>query len=490
LATASRVRSFTPFTFAPGRGSRPASAEDCAPLWGRVSTWALLLLLLYFAVDGVSPFSNSPVATRAVATDSAGGTMMERLSKLLVFGVCMLFAAERWPAVRRMCKQTKLITSFPLFALLLCPVSQMPSRTISSATLLLSAILLLYALLSKYSFDQMLELFLVLGFIAIAASAFLALALPQYGRDLMGGHSTAWKGIFSAKNYLGHMGLFFLTVAMSYRGRTSLLRLVRGFQVVLCLVAIGFSQAATSYILTAFYCAYFVIVTVLHRLRKKDYVILVLVAFFCLLGTVAVIAASPDFLFSLLGKDSTLTGRTGIWVATLESIARRPLFGYGYQAFWLGLEGESYHVILAVSWLLAQAQNGYIDVALQMGAVGLSIVLLVFAFAFRDAATCLFRSRSDAQLHAVEWYLAIVLLTFLWNLDESFLFEPKHLGSMMFLIACIGLKKEWMALRAAAANTRPNALGNSPRRWMAPARQASAALRRLATARFRVRFVP
>jgi exopolysaccharide production protein ExoQ len=98
--------------------------------------------------------------------------------------------------------------------------------------------------------------------------------------------------------------------------------------------------------------------------------------------------------------------------------------------------------------MLAQAQNGFIDVTLEMGLAGLTIVLLIFGFAFRDAAACLLRSRDDAQLRSVEWYLAIVLLSLLCNLSESFLFDAKHLGSLMFLLACIGLKREWMRLRA------------------------------------------
>jgi exopolysaccharide production protein ExoQ len=133
----------------------------------------------------------------------------------------------------------------------------------------------------------------------------------------------------------------------------------------------------------------------------------------------------------------------------MDSILKRPLLGYGYQAFWLGLEGESYRVILAVSWVLAQAQNGFLDVLLEVGVAGLAVVLLVFGFAFRDGVACLFQSRDPRQLRAVEWYLAIVVLTLIYNLDESFLFEPKHLGSMMFLLACVGLKIEWLRLRAA-----------------------------------------
>jgi hypothetical protein len=73
---------------------------------------------------------------------------------------------------------------------------------------------------------------------------------------------------------------------------------------------------------------------------------------------------------------------------------------------------------------------------------------MVFGFAFRDGVVCLLRSHDQAQLRAAEWYFAIVILTLIYNFDESFLFDPKHLGSMIFLLACVGLKMEWLRLRA------------------------------------------
>jgi exopolysaccharide production protein ExoQ len=427
--------------------TREGRPEIAVNIWRCVSTWALLLLLVYFALDGTSPFMNDPTATRAVATSSAGGVIVERLSKFLIFVACMVFVVRRHQSVRRLSMQMKLVTSFPILALLLCPVSQQPTRTISSGVLLLGGILLLFYMMSRYSLDKVLEIFLVLGAVTIVASILFALVLPQYGLDQMGGHSDAWKGIFSAKNYLGNLALFFLTIAVSYRARTTLLRFVRVSQIISCLVAIAFSRAATAYMLTAIYVVYYLTLKTLHSFRKKDYLVVGLFLFVALSATAAVIVVWPDFLFSLLGKEVTLTGRTEIWTAVIESIARRPVLGYGYQAFWLGLEGESYRVILAVSWVLAQAQNGFLDVMLEMGAAGLVIVLLVFGFAFRDGVLCLLRSRDETQLWAVEWYLAIVILTLIYNLDESFLFEPKHLGSMMFLLACVGLKMEWMRLR-------------------------------------------
>jgi O-antigen ligase len=416
-------------------------------IWGRASTWALLLLLIYYALNGISPFVNDPTALRAVATTSSGGVAFERLSKLAVFLLCMAFVVRRQQTVLRFCRQMKLVTAFPLLALLLCPVSQQATRTSSSALVLLGGILLMYSMMGSYTFDQVLEQLLVLGTVTIGGSIVFALALPQYGLDNMGGHATAWKGVFSAKNALGDLALFFLTAAVSYRARSSLLRTLRACQILFCLIAIAFSQAATAYLLTAVYVIYFAVMKILHRFRKRDYIVLAVAMLFAFFVAAAVVLlARPEFLLNLLGKDSSLTGRTQIWDAVLHSIAQRPLLGYGYQAFWMGLEGESYHVILAVSWMLNQAQSGFLDVTLEMGLAGLTLVLLIFGYAFRDALVCLSRTRDEGRLRAVEWYLAVVLLTLLYNLDESFLFEPKHLGSMLLVLACVGLRQQWIGV--------------------------------------------
>jgi len=445
-ANSEAVKRYGPATDTVSRREGPA--RESGNIWSHASTWALLLLLLYFALDGVSPFVNEPTATRAVATSSAGGVLTDRLGKLLMFVACMIFAMQRHQSVRRLSMQMKLVTSFPILALLLSPLSQLPTRTISSGALLLGSILLLYYIMSRYQLDQVLELLLVLGTATMVASIVFAVALPRYGLDQMGGHSSAWKGIFSAKNYLGNLALFFLTATVSYRARTPFLRAARVSQIIFCLTAIAFSRAATAYMLTAVYIGYFLTLKCLHNFRKKDYFVVSFLLLAVFVSMTVVIVVWPDFLFTLLGKDVTFTGRTEIWSAVLDSIAKRPLLGYGYQAFWLSLQGESYRVILTVSWVLAQAQNGFLDVMLEMGMVGLTIVLLVFGFAFRDGVVCLFQSRDQTQLRAVEWYLAIVVLTLFYNLDESFLFDPKHLGSMMFLLACVGLKIEWLRLRA------------------------------------------
>ena len=99
-------------TFAPDRvGQWAASVREERDIWRSVSTWGLLLLLLYFALAGVSPFVNEPTATRAVATVSAGGVVFDRLSKLLICVACLMFAMQRQKAVLKLGMRMKLIIS-------------------------------------------------------------------------------------------------------------------------------------------------------------------------------------------------------------------------------------------------------------------------------------------------------------------------------------------------------------------------------------------
>lgn len=80
---------------------------------------------------------------------------------------------------------------------------------------------------------------------------------------------------------------------------------------------------------------------------------------------------SPIF-SSLLSRDETLTGRTDIWRSVLEVAARKPILGTGYGGYW-GLQGESDRHYGAV-----QSHNGYLDVYLQVGIVGLAALFMFF----------------------------------------------------------------------------------------------------------------
>jgi len=76
-----------------------------------------------------------------------------------------------------------------------------------------------------------------------------------------------------------------------------------------------------------------------------------------------------------LGKDVTLTGRVPLWLALIPFLQERPWTGYGLGGFWLGWEGPSAYVWSQVGWDPSHGHNGYLDLWLDLGLIGLSLGL-------------------------------------------------------------------------------------------------------------------
>ena len=87
-------------------------------------------------------------------------------------------------------------------------------------------------------------------------------------------------------------------------------------------------------------------------------------------------------LLHALGRDSTLTGRTDIWRQVLD-LHTNPLVGVGFESFWLGERlrkiGELYW------WQANEAHNGYLETYLNLGLIGLFILVGWIVAAFRKS---------------------------------------------------------------------------------------------------------
>ena len=80
-----------------------------------------------------------------------------------------------------------------------------------------------------------------------------------------------------------------------------------------------------------------------------------------------------------LGKNMTLTGRTYIWAHVVDAINKYPLFGYGYGGFWQewrGVDDPSFNVRTPSGFKAMHAHNGFLDMGLDFGWIGLSLFSL------------------------------------------------------------------------------------------------------------------
>jgi O-antigen ligase len=84
------------------------------------------------------------------------------------------------------------------------------------------------------------------------------------------------------------------------------------------------------------------------------------------------------FLLGLYGKDLTFTGRTVIWRGCFRAIREQLWFGYGLGGVWSNPGAQPTKGILSqLGFIVFHAHNGYIELMLHLGLVGLFIWMAI-----------------------------------------------------------------------------------------------------------------
>jgi len=86
--------------------------------------------------------------------------------------------------------------------------------------------------------------------------------------------------------------------------------------------------------------------------------------------------------FEFLGKSPDMTHRTDIWKSVFNLVSERPLEGWGFTGVWVpGVEPFSGLIVInGIEYF--QAHNSYLEMALQLGAVGLVLFLILLTRTF------------------------------------------------------------------------------------------------------------
>jgi len=203
-------------------------------------------------------------------------------------------------------------------------------------------------------------------------------------------------GIAEGKNGLGAncmiLGFFFvwylLQTLRTERSvwRRNELRLIAG-----CLIAswwlLSQAHSATSFI--SLMVGILIVVFVGIRAVNKN-----LIGRYLLIGLVLLVVAELVFgisghLSEGLGRGSGMSGRRELW-AGLLALHTNPILGTGFESFWLGdrlkrLEGIFF-------FIPNEAHNGYLEIYLTLGLIGVFLVIGLFVATFRKIRLELFQN--------------------------------------------------------------------------------------------------
>ena len=104
------------------------------------------------------------------------------------------------------------------------------------------------------------------------------------------------------------------------------------------------------------------------------------------------------------GHNATIEGRAQLW-ATLLHTDRNPIFGAGFEGFWLGDRLE--RLWQEYWWHPTQAHNGYLELYLNLGAVGLLTFIVVIFVTFQNCKEGLLKDFAWGRL--LMGYLVAIL---------------------------------------------------------------------------------
>ena len=259
--------------------------------------------------------------------------------------------------------------------------------------------------------------------VTVLASWLLLLFFPNAA--IMGDpHAGSWRGVFWHKNFTGSLMAFGTIIFLLYgftatRHNTGRITVcVIGY--LLSLVYTVFSKSAAGvaiwFGLSMAAVILFIWSKIRVRLTRPHYILIA--ALVLAIGLLAIL--NLDFVFGLVNRESTLTGRLPLWNYLISIASQRPILGRGFGAVWV-VEEFQLQTTLAQGWSFAitNGHNGFIDILLGLGIVGfLSVLVIYFITLYRTGKYFINESKFENSLPFL-----VIIYFLLSNLTISFFLE-------------------------------------------------------------------
>ncbi len=285
------------------------------------------------------------------------------------------------------------------------------------------------------------------GFLLVPASVLLSKYYTSLGRGFGEGGEAFYTGVATSKNELGGVCLLFGLGAVwclcgYFRAKRSSRRsgLLIAQGVILGMVLWLFWKAQTMTALACFLMASAILImTCFPMVTRRTWLIHTLVVLMLLVSFSTLFLGIGSGLLTTLGKDATLTGRTAVWDLVLSLPGNR-LIGTGFESFWLGPRLDK---IWSVYWWHPnEAHNGYIEVFLNLGWIGVSLLAVLWVTGYHTVMSALRRHPGPAGLR-----LAFLMVAVAYNFTESAV-RMMHPVWICFLLATIAVPGGWMRTKA------------------------------------------
>ncbi|PWC33925.1 O-antigen ligase family protein [Azospirillum sp. TSO35-2] len=270
-----------------------------------------------------------------------------------------------------------------------------------------------------------LSILMIISFVMIAA-------MPAIGLDSTQ-HVGAWKGVFFQKNVTGRMMVWLVLCLVWLDWQKESSRWMTRPLLGLAMLLIVMSRSGTGLVTSILVSVALLSTTFLRGSIRSFAPTIALLAALLVIMVTAGAFFWYDVLYAL-GRDPTLTGRTVLWDHILQSVWDRPLLGYGYAAYWFGINGPG--ASFTKDWGITSAHSGWLELTLDLGLVGVVLVLVVLG---RMLFQGFFAARYGNSRAEAAWAFAVGCALLAVSVSESVFAERHSLNWVIATIAVVRL---------------------------------------------------
>ncbi|MGH9454163.1 MAG: O-antigen ligase family protein [Terriglobia bacterium] len=281
------------------------------------------------------------------------------------------------------------------------------------------------------------------GFVLLPASILLIKYFGDLGRGYTPDGMPMNTGVTTNKNMLGVITLVlclgaFWRVQTLFRAKGEPGRdrhlLAQCILLAVGVAVLAMAQSATSLACFALGSA-LMLATQFPAIKRRPGAVHALVLMIILAGGLTMLLGGEAGVVHALGRKTNFTGRTEIWAAVLPAVPNR-MVGAGFESFWIGPWLARVYSGLSQYMHVNEAHNGYIEVYLNLGWVGVSLIAIILISGYRRAVAALRRDPAMGSL-----MLAYLAAAAVYSITEAGfrLLDPIWIFLLLAIVAAGGI---------------------------------------------------
>jgi hypothetical protein len=383
---------------------------------------ALWIPVLWLLISGSRPVSVwlGITTTEATADQLLDGSPVDRLVYMGLLAAGSIVLVRRGPQVRSFLRANWPIVLFFLYCAASIVWSDYSFVAFKRWVKDMGDVVMVLLILTDPDRSSALKSVLArVGFLLVPLSVLFIKYYPDLGRAYnIWTWTPMYTGVTLGKNMLGMvclifgLGSFWRFLSAYRKGEgTSRIRRLVAHGAILVMVLWLFWRADSMTSLICFLLAGSLIAAAsFSAIAQKQRLVHFLVAGMVLASFCTLFFDVGMGVVETIGRDPTITGRTAIWHLLL-GMNVNPLIGTGFESFWLGKRLE---YILNNLAMLNEAHNGYLEVFLNLGWIGVSLLVVVIVTGYRNIIAAFPHDPDRTTLR-----LAYFVVGVIYNLTEA-----------------------------------------------------------------------